>query len=138
MHTRTAAALAALLLATLTACSESDNPPSTASAKPGQAAATEKPSTPQADNSDAERGAGIPAEPTGAKRTALIATLKAVNPALVADEDKAIDNARNQCSTLNGGGDADMTAKARFSTSDHEVTDVEATAINEALIRTLC
>jgi hypothetical protein len=84
-----------------------------------------------------ERATGIPAEPTGAERTALIAALEAINPALVTDEDKAIDNARDQCSTL-GGGDADGAAKARFSTSDHEVTAAEATAINETLLRTLC
>lgn len=31
-----------------------------------------------------------------------------------------------------------MTAKARFSTADHEVTEAEATAINAALKATLC
>lgn len=39
----TTAALTAALLLTLSACSESDNPPSTPSAKPGQSAATEQP-----------------------------------------------------------------------------------------------
>jgi hypothetical protein len=80
----------------------------------------------------------IPAVPTGSERTALIAALKAVNPAIVTDEDKAIDAARDQCATFNGSGEADMTARERFSTSDHAVTDAEAKEINEALIRTLC
>jgi c-di-GMP-binding flagellar brake protein YcgR len=64
--------------------------------------------------------------------------LKAINPAIVADGDKAIDNARNQCSTISGGGNAVLTAKARFSTADHEVTDAEAQAINAALKASLC
>jgi len=129
MRTRiTIAAVTAALAVTLVGCS-SDSSDS-------------KASTPKAsksvDQSDAEKAAGIPAEPTGAKRTALIAALKAINPTLVADEDKAIDNARNQCSTITGGGKADMTAKARFSTSDHKVTDAEAKAINTALKASLC
>lgn len=80
----------------------------------------------------------IPAAPTGSERTALIAALKAVNPAIVTDEDEAIDAARKQCATLNEGGDSDRTARDRFSTSEHVVTDAEAQAINEELIRTLC
>ncbi|MFE9651126.1 hypothetical protein ACFYO0_45030 [Streptomyces sp. NPDC006365] len=43
----------------------------------------------------------IPAVPTGSERSALIAALKDVNPAIVTDEDKAIDAARDQCATLN-------------------------------------
>jgi hypothetical protein len=125
----TAAAITALLAITLTGCSSSDTN-------------NDKASTPKAsktvDNSDAEKAAGIPAKPTGAKRTALITALKAINPALVTDEDKAVDNARNQCSTISGGGNADMTAKARFSNSGHDVTDAEAKAINAALKATLC
>lgn len=131
MNTRTiAAAIAALLTLTLTACGSSDEDNDA------------KPSTPKAsktvDYNDAEKAAGIPAEPTGTKRQTLLAALKAINPALVADEDKAIDNARNQCSTITGGGKADMTAKARFSTADHEVTDAEAKTINAVLKKTLC
>lgn len=129
MNTRTtAAAIATLLALTLTGCSSSDD---------SDAKATPKASKTM-DQSDAEKAAGIPAAPTGAKRTALIAALKAINPALAADEDKAVDNARNQCSTITGGGTADQSAKARFSTADHEVTDAEAKAINAALKATLC
>lgn len=127
MNTRTiAATVTALLALTLTACSDSSD-----SSPTPKASST-------VDYSDAEKAAGIPADPTGAKREALLAALKAINPALVADEDKAIDNARNQCSTITGGGKADTTAKARFSTSDHEVTDAEAQAINAALKANLC
>lgn len=131
MRTRTAAITAALLL-TLTACSSSSD---SDDRKP--AMATPPASTP-ADNSDAEKAAGIPPEPKGAERVALLAALKAINPALVADEDKAITNARNQCSAIKGGGDADASAKARFSTNQHEVSDTEAVAINAALKASLC
>jgi hypothetical protein len=129
MRIRITIAAAAALAVTLVGCSSSDS-------------SDDKATTPKAsksvDNSDAEKAAGIPPEPDAATRTALIGVLKAINPALVADEDKAIDNARNQCSTINGGGKADQSAKARFSTSDHEVTDAEAQAINAALKASLC
>ena len=126
MRTCTAVATAAVLLAVLTACGTDAEPDKPADAKPTSG------------QSDAKKGAGIPAEPTGAKRAALLAALKAIDPALVADEDKAITNARNQCSTISGGGNADASAKARFSTSQHEVSDTEATAINAALKASLC
>jgi len=131
MRTRiTMAIAAAVFITSLTACSSSSDDDS----KP--AMATPPASTP-ADN-DAEKAAGIPPEPTGAERVALLAALKAINPALVADEDKAITNARNQCSTIKGSGNADASAKARFSTSGHEVSDTEAVAINAALKASLC
>ena len=127
MNTRTtAAALCTAAFLALTACSVSTD------SKPAKAS-----STPSVDYSAAEKAAGIPARPTGAKRAALLAALKAIDPSLVADEDKAIDNARNQCSAISGT-QADQSAKARFSTSDHEVTDAEAKAINAALKSTLC
>jgi len=121
-------ATATLALA-LTACGSSDEPASEKPAAPTTAVpSATKSSTP----------GGLPAKPEGAERTALLAALKAVNPVLVADEDKAISNARNQCSTITGGGDAQSTAKERFSTTEHQVTDTEAIAINAALQATLC
>ncbi|GAA4999537.1 hypothetical protein [Streptomyces siamensis] len=136
MRTRiTIAAVTAALAITLVGCSSSDDG-SDAKTKPTKASSP-KASKP-VDNSDAEKAAGIPPKPDAAKRAALLRALRAVNPAIVTDEDKAVDNARNQCSTISGGGNADMTAKARFSTSDHEVTDAEAKAINAALKGTLC
>ncbi|MFB6703461.1 hypothetical protein ACFCW6_01880 [Streptomyces sp. NPDC056333] len=131
MRTRLATAItAALLLATLTACGSGDDKP--------DGPATPTTTTAPADNSDDSKAAGIPAKPDAAKREVLLRALRAVNPAIAADEDKAIDNARNQCSTISGGGKADASAKARFSNSDHEVTDTEAKAINTALKATLC
>jgi hypothetical protein len=81
---------------------------------------------------------GIPAEPTGARRATLLAALKAIDPALSADADKAVSNARNQCATISGGGNAVADAQARFGTGDHRITEDEAKTINEALRRTLC
>ncbi|MFJ4785498.1 hypothetical protein [Streptomyces sp. NPDC088794] len=127
----TIAAITAALAFTVTACGSNDS-------GSDKAEATKSSSEPSADYSAAEKAAGIPPKPDAATRTALIEVLKAINPALVTDEDKAIDNARNQCSTISGGGNADQTAKARFSTSDHEVTDAEAQAINAALKASLC
>jgi hypothetical protein len=123
----TIAAITAALAFTLVGCSSGDSTDDKAALP-----------TPSVDYSAAEKAAGIPAKPDAATRTALLEVLKAINPALVADEDKAIDNARNQCSTISGGGNAVLTAKARFSTSDHEVTDAEAQAINAALKASLC
>ncbi|WP_031010675.1 hypothetical protein [Streptomyces sp. NRRL F-5727] len=123
----TVAATAAALLA-LTACSSTDAPADT------------KPSaTATATASVDTRPAGIPPEPQGAEREALLGALRTINPALVEDPDKAIDRARNQCSAINGGGDnVDSLAQQRFSTSSHEVTAVEAKAINATLGATFC
>ncbi|MCT9083640.1 hypothetical protein [Streptomyces fulvoviolaceus] len=134
MRTRTTiAAVVAALAVTLVGCSSDDGKAKTDAATSSTPAATNT-----ADADAAEQAAGIPPEPDAATRTVLLDVLKAINPALVEDGDKAIDNARNQCSTINGGGNADESAKARFSTSAHEVTDAEAQAINAALKASLC
>ena len=117
----TAIAISVLAI-TLSACGSTDD----TTAKP----------TPSATTSGAP--GALPPKPEGPQRAALLAALKAVNPALTADEDKAVSNARNQCSTITGGGNSQSTAKARFSTSEHEITDAEAQAINAALKATLC
>ncbi|WP_405955801.1 hypothetical protein [Streptomyces phaeochromogenes] len=130
-HRAIALALSAVAtLAALTACSSSDDD------------ATAKKSTPSAapesvsasDAAAALHHAGIPAKPTGQARTDLLAALRKISPALVADEDDAIDNSRNQCSAINGkAGKLDWSAQQRFGTSSHEVSDAEAKQINAAL-----
>lgn len=121
------AASAAVLLA-LTACSSDDEGDSSA-----------PPTEPSAEMSEALEDAGIPAEPEGAKREALLAALKVIDPALVADEEKAIDAARNQCSSLNGGADnVDSSAAQRFSAGDVQLDETQGKLINEALKQTLC
>ncbi|MFG3037793.1 hypothetical protein ACGFYZ_12875 [Streptomyces sp. NPDC048330] len=120
----TVAATAAALL-TLTACSSSTDTP--ADTKPSATASVDT------------RPAGIPPKPEGAEREALLGALRTINPALAEDPDKAIDNARNQCSAINGNADnPDNLAQQRFSTSSHEVSAVEAKAINATLGATFC
>jgi hypothetical protein len=121
-HRATAALAAVAALAALTACSSNDDKP--AAAKSSAAASA---------TLDALKAAGIPPKPTGQARTALIAALRKVSPALVADEADAVDNARNQCSTINGGGNADSSAQARFTSGAHTVSAAEAKQINAAL-----
>lgn len=131
MHTRTTiAVITAALAFTLAGCSSSDKAEGAKSSTPA--------ATASADISAAEKTAGIPPEPDSAQRAVLLAGLKAIDPWLVGDEDEAIDNARNQCSTISGGGNADATAKSRFSTPAHEVTDDEAKAINRVLKVAIC
>ncbi|MET7608277.1 hypothetical protein [Streptomyces avermitilis] len=121
-------AITALLLtaAALTACTTT----SSSSDKPAK-----KPkSTPSVSMSAAEKAAGIPAEPTGAKRAELLRALAAANPDVVKYEDKAIDAARNQCSAINGGGSkVDWTASQRFTYKDVTTTEAQGKQINDAL-----
>ncbi|QMP84084.1 hypothetical protein HQ601_00008 [Streptomyces phage Alderaan] len=133
---RTAATITATVAAllALTACGAADNPPATPSDKSGAEA-----STATATASVDTRPAGIPPKPEGAEREALLGALRTINPALAEDPDKAIDNARNQCSAINGNADnPDSLAQQRFSTSSHEVSAVEAKAINATLGATFC
>ncbi|MFB6549656.1 hypothetical protein [Streptomyces sp. NPDC056405] len=124
-RTATAAVLLAALAA-LSACGSSDD--ST------DAAPTTKAASPSVDYSAAEKKAGIPPEPTGKARDNVLAVLFDVNPALVADEDDAIDNARNQCAAINGGAERlEWSAQQRFTSSAHEVTEDEAKHINIGL-----
>ncbi|MFF7384065.1 hypothetical protein [Streptomyces griseoluteus] len=127
-RTVTVALLAATVLA-LTGCSGTDtaadkttskSPEATATATPGRGAAGE--------------AAGIPPEPTGAKRAMLLRALAAANPAIVKYEDKAIDAARNQCSAINGGaGKLEWSASMRFSYKDVTTSEAQGKQINEAL-----
>ncbi|MFF4118976.1 hypothetical protein ACFY0P_36785 [Streptomyces sp. NPDC001714] len=129
-HRATALTLAAVAtVAALTSCSSSDD----ASAKKSTSTAAPE-SVSASDAAAALHNAGIPAKPTGQARTDLLAALRKVSPALVVDEDDAIDNSRNQCSAINGkSAKVDWSAQQRFGTSSHEVSDAEAKQINAAL-----
>ncbi|MGW2470550.1 hypothetical protein [Streptomyces bauhiniae] len=133
MNTRTtvAAVLGATALA-LTACSGTGTG---TDSSPGNAkhAATPK-ATPSPDWSAAEKAAGIPPKPTGAKRAQLLRALAAANPDVVKYEDKAIDAARNQCSAINGGAHKlEWSASQRFSYKDVTTSEAQGKQINEAL-----
>jgi hypothetical protein len=127
-HHATAAVLATVAaLAALTACSNNDSHAD----KPAPAKSSTAPSKAAA---DPLKAAGIPPKPSGKTRTALLAGLRNVNRALVADPDKAVDNARNQCSAINGKSPTvDAVAQARFSSSTHQVNAAEAKQINTAI-----
>lgn len=127
MSTRTTiTAVTIALAATLAGCTSSDS----IETKPTPAESSE----PSVDMSAAEKAAGIPPEPTGAKRAQLLRALAAANPAIVKYEDKAIDASRNQCSAINGGGGRiDWAASQRFSYKDVTTTEAQGKQINEAL-----
>lgn len=123
------AAIAAACLLALTACDSGDDKADNSKAS----------ATPSVDMSKIQKDAGIPPEPTGAKRAALLAALKAIDPQIVTDEDKAISNARNQCSALrNGGQRPDYFAAQRFGNDQHPVSEANGKLINAALRKTLC
>lgn len=125
MNTRTTiAAATAVLAVALAGCSSSDS----TDAKP----TASKSSEPSIDISAAEKAAGIPPEPTGAKRAKLLRALAAANPGIVKYEDKAIDAARNQCSALSSEK-ADWSASQRFTYKDVTTTEAQGKQINAAL-----
>ncbi|RSS59564.1 hypothetical protein [Streptomyces sp. WAC01280] len=125
MNRTAAAVLSAAALLALTACGAADNPPATPSSKHGAEASTASPSA-------AAPKSGLPPKPTGQKRTDLLAAIKAVNPAAVTYEDKAVDAARNQCSALNSDKAAWL-ASQRFTYKDVTTTEEQGGKINEAL-----
>ncbi|MCZ9354729.1 hypothetical protein NGM36_34020 [Streptomyces mutabilis] len=56
------------------------------------------------------------------------------DPALVADEEDAIHNARNQCAASSGEAERlEWSAPQRFSSNAHQVTEAEAQHINIGL-----
>ncbi|MFF7331891.1 hypothetical protein [Streptomyces sp. NPDC008150] len=90
--------------------------------------------TPSVDYSAAEKAAGIPPNPTGAKRAELLRALRAANPDITRYEDKAVDAARNQCSALNGDANKpDWLASQRFTYKDVTTTEKQGHQINQAL-----
>ncbi|MBV1948758.1 hypothetical protein [Streptomyces sp. BV129] len=131
MNTRTtvAAILAATALS-LTACSGTDTAHGT-----GDAKHTVTPKVaPSPGWSAAEKAAGIPPKPTGAKRAQLLRALAAANPDVVKYEDKAVDAARNQCAAINGGAHKlEWMASQRFSYKDVTTNEAQGKQINEAL-----
>ncbi|MGW4305088.1 hypothetical protein [Streptomyces californicus] len=138
---RTAALLAAsaAALLALTACSPEEAQTAPAP-EPTAPTAQEQPADAESGkSSDAEKAAGIPDAPTGADRAAYLAAIKAVDPRIVEDEEKAIDAGRNQCSSLASGGDkVDWLAAQRFGTDARPLTDAQGKALNAALRTTLC
>ncbi|WP_216588579.1 hypothetical protein [Streptomyces brasiliscabiei] len=131
MRIRRTAVIVAALACALTACSSSSK--SDAKTKPSEKASAEKEVT-QEQKDDALKSAGIPPEPTGKDRQALLDALAGAAPDVVRYEDKAIDAARNQCSAINGGAQKlDWTASMRFTYKDVTTSEEQGAKINAAL-----
>ncbi|GAA2654568.1 hypothetical protein [Streptomyces vastus] len=139
----TTAAVTAVLAVSLVGCSsdngtdsEADTAPSSAPAAPNTELAAPN-TADSSDTSEADKVA-LP-EPTGDKRTAVIAAMKDVNPKLVQDEDKAIEKARYQCVNLDGGvSDTVNSARELFSYDGVMLTEDDARHLNIGLRNTLC
>ncbi|WP_327304709.1 DUF732 domain-containing protein [Streptomyces sp. NBC_01298] len=105
-------------------------PSATAAAKPA-----DKPSP------EPSKPAAIPS-PDAVQTEALIAALRAVEPGLVAKEDKAVDRARNVCQEIKSGKDAatvQTNAKARFvGGTVPSLTDDQAARIVTAVKSSFC
>lgn len=132
MRTRIAAAVvAATAVVALAACSSKggdDKPMATATTVSAPAATTTDAAVP-----------ALPPAPTGAERVAYLAAIKSVDPALVADPDKAVQAGRNQCQAINGGAaDPNHLAAERFGNDARPLTDTQGAAINAALRLTIC
>ncbi|MFC5801981.1 hypothetical protein [Streptomyces formicae] len=131
----TTAAVTAVLAVTLVGCSSDNGSDSKADTTKSSAPETSS----AADNSGAAKAAGLPPEPTGDERSAVLGAIFDVNAKLTQDEDKAIDAARNQCSALDGGAtNPDHSAAQRFSYNGVTLTDDDGSHINIGLRKTLC
>ncbi|MGW3191607.1 hypothetical protein ACWDBT_27580 [Streptomyces ardesiacus] len=131
-RTTTAATIAAAALLTLTACSNSSD--DEAANKPAPKASASASEVSKEQHAAAEKAAGIPPKPSGAERQQLLDTLAKAAPDVVRYKDKAIDAARNQCSSLNGDtAKLDWLASQRFTYKDVTTSEAQGKAINEAL-----
>ncbi|TXS36810.1 hypothetical protein [Streptomyces sp. OR43] len=134
----TTAAIAAALAFAVVGCSSDSKADATRSSAPEASSSAEDSDT-GADDSGATKDSGLPPEPTGAARDAVLAAVRDVNGNLTHDEDKAIDAARNQCAALDGGAaNTDHTAAQRFSYDGITLTDDDGSHINIGLRKTLC
>ncbi|MFJ4467421.1 DUF732 domain-containing protein [Streptomyces sp. NPDC089424] len=131
----TTAAIFAILAVAVVGCSSDKSSDSKTEPTKSTVAASSRGS----DDSGAAKNAGLPSEPTGAERDAVLAAIHDVNGNLTRDEDKAIEAARNQCSSLdNGTTNPDHAAAQRFSYDGVTLTDDDGSHINVGLRRTLC
>ncbi|MEV4338114.1 hypothetical protein [Streptomyces sp. NPDC049590] len=135
MNTRITAVIFAAAALTLTACSGPGHADGPGGGEHPSNAGTPKASpTPSTDWSAARKAAGIPPEPTGAKREESLRALAAADPDIVKYEEKAIDAARNQCSAINHRARRmDWAASQRFTYKDVTTTEAQGKKINEAL-----
>ncbi|MFF3450929.1 hypothetical protein ACFYXJ_27735 [Streptomyces sp. NPDC002667] len=142
MRIRTSVAAAAVLAVTLTGCgaggSGDDKAEPAASSAPTATKSAAPPTPTKSAGGGAEKSGDLPAAPTGTKRAALLAELKAVDPALVADEDKAVESAREQCADIKSDSDPVGSAKTRFAVPGRTMTDKESREVNVAVATFVC
>jgi len=82
---------------------------------------------------------GLPTLADGPRKDAFLAAVRAVDPALAADPDRALANGRTQCKRIATDPEtADHLTAERFGSPDHPLTDAQGAAINSALKLTLC
>jgi hypothetical protein len=142
--TRTAAAAllaAAVLTLGATACSSGGGHDKDAAGKgPGTATAPATAPTGTGTVSGATPGTGgLPTLADGPRKDAFLAAVRAVDPALAADPDRAVANGRTQCKRIATDPEtADHLTAERFGSPDHPLTDAQGAAINSALKLTLC
>ncbi|MFJ8472134.1 hypothetical protein [Kitasatospora sp. NPDC094011] len=116
-----------------------DKPKADAEAKPSTSASAPAAPTVQP-TSEAPKVSGIPS-PDAAQTVALVAALKAVDPALVAKEDRAVSRARDTCLDVRENKDAATVQKnagARFTGGSVTVTDDQAAKIVDAVKTSFC
>ncbi|GAB2731740.1 hypothetical protein [Streptomyces bullii] len=133
MQLRYTAVAVAITALALTSCSSNGTEESSDQKPKASASARE---LTQAQKDKLLKDAGIPPEPTGAKRAELLQALAAVNPDIVKHEDKAIGAAQNQCAAINREGTRlDHWAAERFTYRDVTTTEAQGKQINETLKR---
>ncbi|AUG76585.1 hypothetical protein CFP65_1705 [Kitasatospora sp. MMS16-BH015] len=96
--------------------------------------------SPQSTTEAPKPASGIPS-PDQAQTVALVAALRAVDPALVVKEDRAVSRARNTCLDVRQGKDAATVQKntaSRFTGGSVTVTDGQAARIVEVVKATFC
>ncbi len=114
----------------------------------GKATADSKPSATVSARPTAEHDAtpsqkpasGIPS-PDAAQRESLIRALRAIEPGLVAKEDRAVSRARDTCLDLKGGKDdatVQKNTRSRFEGGNVTVTDDQAADIVSAVKSSFC
>ncbi|SDN08935.1 hypothetical protein [Actinacidiphila guanduensis] len=140
IRTAAAAVLAAAVLTLgATACSSGGGHDEDAAGKdPGTATAPATAPTGTAPVATPGTG-GLTTLADGPRKDAFLAAVRAVDPALAADPDRALANGRTQCKRIATDPEtADHLTAERFGSPDHPLTDAQGAAINSALKLTLC
>ncbi|MGW4029537.1 hypothetical protein ACWEFL_09465 [Streptomyces sp. NPDC004838] len=148
MRTRiTTAAFAAAALLALTACSAEEEPAKPVADKPaansgsdaGSDAGSGSDAMTKEQQATAREAAGVPEDPTGAERTALIAAIAKAAPDAAKHEAKAVTAALNQCAAIHAKAPKlDLLASQRFSYNGVKTDETQGKQLNQALKEGFC